>query len=412
MKFICANKARTTTAAAMRAAASAAAAAGFAAGIQAQDLPEFEHLPLDDQFTSGVGIDIADIDGDGLPDVIAWASSPGQLVWYRNPDWNKFTITTALQDIIDGAPQDIDGDGDIDVALAHDFSLGNYRGGGVLHWLENPGDPEAAQETGRQWTAHYIDETPTSHRILWADLNGDGRRELVNLPIIGTGAEAPLYDVGLELKAYPLPEDLAVARWNGVVLDRGLELSHGMTAAHWDEDDPEDLLTASFGGVHLFQLATMGEAVAKSRIGAGLQGPERPNIGSSEVAVGGLPRGDRFIATIEPWHGNQVVVYAGDEPLWNRLEIDDRLAAGHGLVTADLNDDEIDEIIAGGRGEPYQLAIYQYDESSGRWRREDLSGEVAVSGLAAADVDGDGDTDIAAVGAASGNIILYLNQGR
>ena len=378
-----------------------------AAGTAAQDLPEFERRVLDTEFQGGYGVDFADIDGDGLTDVVAWATNPGQLAWFRNPDWDKYAVTSTMQGNISSAPLDIDGDGDTDLALAHDFSLGNSTGGGVIHWMENPGDPMANEE----WPAHYIDEIPTSHRIRWADVNGDGSQELVNLPIIGIGASGPLYDVGLQLKSYPVPQDLTVESWNGVVLDHSLELSHGMSSVDWDGDGREDLLTASFGGVHLFQLATNGQAVAKTQIGEGLQGPERPNIGSSEVAVGDFP-GGRHIATVEPWHGNQVVVYQGGEFPWNRIEIDDSLAGGHGLVTADLDNDGVDEIIAGGRSEPHQLAIYQYDDRAERWRRENLDAGVAVSGLAAADMDGDGDIDLAAIGSATRNVVIYENLGR
>ena len=377
------------------------------AGIQAQELPEFDRQVLDSEFQGGYGVEFADIDGDGLTDVVAWAANPGQLAWFRNPGWDKYAVTSNMQGNIDAAPLDIDGDGDMDLALAHDFNLGDSTGGGVIHWLENPGDPMVDEE----WQTHYIDEIPTSHRVHWADVNGDGRRELVNLPIIGIGATGPLYDVGLQLKSYPVPTDLTVESWNGVVLDDSLELAHGMSSVDWDGDGREDLLTASFGGVHLFQLATNGLAVSKTRVGEGLQGPERSNLGSSEVGVGSFP-GGRYVAAVEPWHGNQVVVYQGDEFPWSRIEIDDRLAGGHGLITADLDNNGVDEIIAGGRAEPHQLAIYRYDDRAERWRREDLDTGVAVSGLAATDVDGDGDIDLAAIGSATRNVVVYLNLGR
>ena len=391
-----------------RRAPGALAAICAAAGAAAQGPPEFDRQVADTEFRGGYGLDFADIDSDGRTDIVAWATNPGQLVWFRNPDWDKYTVTLAMQGNIDAAPLDIDGDGDMDLALAHDFSLGDSTGGGVIHWLENPGDPMANQE----WQAHYIDEIPTSHRVHWADVNGDGRQELVNLPIIAIGASGPLYDIGLQLKSYPLPPDITAESWNGVVLDNSLELAHGIASVDWDGDGREDLLTASFGGVHLFQLATNGQAVSKTQVGEGLQGLERPNIGSSEVGVGGFPGGGRFVAAIEPWHGNQVVVYQGAEFPWNRTEIDDSLAGGHALITADLDDDDIDEIIAGGRSEPHKLAIYYYDDSAERWRSEELDTGVAVSGLAAADMDGDGDIDLAAVGAATRNVVVYRNLGQ
>lgn len=385
----------------------AAGAFCMAVAVQAQDLPEFEKQVLETEIQGGYGVDIADIDGDGLLDVIAWATNPGQLAWYRNPDWDKYAVSTTMQGNIYSASHDIDGDGDVDIALAHDFSLGDSTAGGVIHWLENPGDPMANQE----WQPHYIDEIPASHRIIWADVNGDGQQELVNLPIIGVGASAPLYDVGLQLKSYPVPEDLAVESWNGVVLDNSLEMSHGISRVDWDGKGRDDLLTASFDGVHLFQLASNGQAVAKTHIGTGMQDAERPGIGSSEVSMGRLPGGGRFVATVEPWHGNQVVVYKGDELPWNRTEIDDSLAGGHALLTVDLNNDNVEEIIAGGRSEPHLLAIYHYDDA-GRWQRQDLDTGVAVSGLAAADLDSNGYTDIIAIGSATRSVVVYLNLGR
>ncbi len=413
-------------------------AAGAWAQPQPQPLPDFDRQLLDADFEGGYGVGFADVDGDGRPDIIAWATNPGRIAWYRNPDWDKHPVATSLGGIVDSAPHDIDGDGDVDLALAHDFSLGDSTGGGVLHWLENPGDPTANQ----QWNAHYIDEIATSHRLLWADVNGDGKLELVNLPIVGVGAEAPLYAGTLQLKSYPVPEDLAAPGWSGVVLDHSLELAPGMASLDWDGDGRDDLLTASRGGVHLFQLAVNGRMVAKTLVGAGAPGidtaardGELSRLGSSEVAAGVLPGGRRFVAAIEPWHGNQVVVYQGDErpqpetalphfrdgnqvvvyqddelPM-NRLVIDDRIAEGHGLATADLNNDGVDEIIAGGRAEPYQLAVHQYDENGGRWRHHSLDTETAVSGLAAADVDGDGDIDLAAIGPATRALVLYRNLG-
>ena len=184
----------------------------------------FEKFTLDETMRGGYGVEAADMDGDGLTDIIALSTNPAQFAWYKNPTWEKYVISTVAQGNIDAAPRDIDGDGDTDIVLASAFNLGASTEGGLLHWLENPGNPTVNQE----WEMHYIDEVPTSHRIKWADINGDGNDELVNLPIIGVGATSPLYDVDLQLKAYSVPEDLSVSRWPSVVLNESLQLSHGL----------------------------------------------------------------------------------------------------------------------------------------------------------------------------------------
>lgn len=370
---------------------------------------DFNKFTLDEEMRGGYGVEVADVDGDGLLDIIALATNPAQFAWYKNPDWEKFVISSVAERNIDAAPKDIDNDGDMDLVLASEFSLGDSNAGGLVHWLENPGNPTLNQE----WDMHYIDEIPTSHRIKWADITGDGNQELINLPIIGRGASAPLYDVNLPLKAYPIPSSLDRDNWPGIVLDQSLQLAHGLAIADWGQDGKDDLLTASFDGVHLYQLAANGEPVSKTRIGSGKQDAERPQIGSSEVDLGYLGN-NKFVASIEPWHGNEVVVYTeGNSSLWNRTVIETEFSNGHGLLAADLDNDGNDEIIAGGRSEPYKMAIYRYAGAEQGWQRINLDdGNIAVSGLAIDDLNGDGFMDIVAIGAGTRNVIYYENTGR
>ena len=63
-----------------------------------------------------------------------------------------------------------------------------------------------------------------------------------------------------------------------------------------------------------------------------------PKSGSSDVAVGHLGT-TRFLAAIEPWHGNQTTVYTMKDSAWAREVIDDSLLDGHTVQTADFNRD-------------------------------------------------------------------------
>ena len=53
--------------------------------------------------------------------------------------------------------------------------------------------------------------------------------------------------------------------------------------------------------------------------------------GSSEIKMGRLGK-QRFIAAIEPWHGNSVVVYTEEGRAWKRRALDLR---GHRLRVED-----------------------------------------------------------------------------
>ncbi len=393
----------------------AALALVLLSACQAGNVPRFDRQVLDESFAGGYGVEVADIDGDGLDDIVSLATSPAQFVWYHNPDWRKYVITRESTGNIATAPHDIDSDGDVDLVLASAFNLSDSTEGGLVHWLENPGNPMIDQN----WPRHLIDQIPTSHRVRWADVNGDGIKELINLPIIGVGAVAPDYAVGAQLTAYTVPADPRTERWGKVVISDTLEVAHGLGILDWDADGRDDLLIASFGGVELIQLASHGRFVDQSTIGVGKEGL-RPERGSSEVGVGTLRDHGRFVASIEPWHGNEVVVYRPDATgalPWLRQVIETEMVGGHALITADLNNDGNDEIIAGHRSSPFGLYVYRYvhdnEQDFPRWVRSTLdAGGIVVAGLVAGDFHNDGFKDIVAVGSAIANVVLFENHGR
>lgn len=373
------------------------------------DFPTFEKRVIDAEFAKGYQVSLADIDSDGTLEILALSTTPSKLVWYKNPGWERSVVTTTIPGNIDLAPYDVDGDSDTDLALASAFDLNDSTHGGDVQWLECPEDPAREKE----WTAHPICAIPTAHRVRWADVSGDSRKELLVLPIIGVGARAPGDSVPVRFTACEIPANPREDAWRIVVLDETLTLAHGICVAKWGDDSGEDILTASMEGTTRFHRKA-GEIV-KQQIAAGKDGPPAKR-GSSEVGYGRLRSADaQFVASIEPWHGSEVVAYLGDEATalsWPRTVIDTSFVDGHGLVCADLDRDGDDEIIAGHRGGEHNLFIYRFSPTDRKWNRIPIDlGGVSVAGLVTGDVNADGFPDIVATGTATNNVVLYMNLG-
>ena len=369
----------------------------------------FERIVMDSAFTRGYQVTAADFNNDQKPDLAAVSDREKEIVWYENPTWEKHIISNSTTSNIDLAPHDINDDGGMDMALACRFALNNSQEGGYVYWLENPGNAD------KLWEKHYIDSIPTAHRIRWVDVDGNGKEELINLPIIGIGAMAPTYDVPLDMVSYAIPDDPKADPWPKTIIDSSLHMAHGISIEQFVNDNQPDILTASFEGVTLY--TSVGEdgnnTWEKRQLGSGDISP-RPKQGASEVGLGSLGAPDQpFIATIEPWHGHQVVVYTPNEhenELWTRKVIDTTFVDGHALQCADLNNDGISEIIAGHRGEGYNLYIYHYHAQENTWSRYTLDkGGMSAAGLFIFDFDADGYLDIAACGSRTNNVILYRN---
>jgi len=376
-----------------------------------QLFPRFQ-AHLIDGLPRGYKVGTADIDRDGKLDVIGLATEPSSLVWYKNPSWEKYVLTSRAKEYVDLAPYDIDRDGRMDMVIAHDFGMSRTSSGGLVHWLRCPQDPT------QEWPMYTIGAEPTSHRIRWADIDGDGRKELINAPIMGRNAKAPLWDVGVNLIWYEIPEPPTLQPWEPHIIDDQLTVVHGISVVNWDDDGCDDILVASFEGIHLFRPQKEGKSISwsKTKLGVGEQ-VNREKRGSSEIAAGKIgSEKRRFLAAIEPWHGNNVVVYMPDSRSnapWHRFVIDASFNEGHALACADLDADGDDEVIAGYRGNGYSLYIYDCHDSIGeKWKRITLDeGDMAASGLDIADINSDGQLDVICLGTATSNIKWYENLG-
>ena len=347
----------------------------------------------------GYQVVVTDLNRDGKPDLIALASGMSELVWYENPNWQRHVIATDLNRMINLAAFDTDGDGVPEIVLATDFANEAKSSVGRVSLLVHDSDVR------KPWRMTEIDRIPTTHRIRAADIFGNGKKVAVSAPLAGAKAAKPDYRDKTPLVYYTSDQWI---RHHIPVENEGVV--HGIYIADWDGDGREDILTASFLGIHVFRLGKNGEWT-KTEIARGDPSPW-PQSGSSDLAVGKTST-RKFITAIEPWHGNQVAVYLEERGKWTRQVIDSGLVSGHTILTADLNGDGSDEIVAGFRGQGQSVWIYSALKPDARqWTRQTLdNGGMAASACAAADLNGDRRIDLVCIGSATANLKWYENKG-
>lgn len=349
------------------------------------------------RLTGGYQVVAVDINHDGKTDLVALASGMTELVWFENPGWQRHVIASNLSGMINLAAWDADGDGIPEIVLASGFSMDAKKSSGIVAVLRHKGDPR------EPWSMREIDRLPASHRLRWADIDGSGKKVVINQPLTGANVDHPEDHAHTPLVFYRPGE------WKReTISDQDEGVVHGIYIVDWDGDGRDEILTAGFTGIHLYKFGRDGQW-SRTEIAKGDPAPW-PKSGSSDIAVGQVGKG-RFLATIEPWHGNEVAIYRESGGTWQRHIIDDSLADGHTILTADFNRDGSDEVVAGYRGKGVNV-YYAQDGKGAEWTKTVLDNSMAAAACAIADLNGDGRPDIACIGAATANLKWYENLGR
>ena len=285
-----------------------------------------------------------DVNGDKLMDILAISGT--ELVWFQAPKWEKKVILGAgvtTADNVTLAPHDIDGDGRLDIALGAGWTRANT---GTLQWVK-----QNAPGSTPEWEMFPIGAEPNLHRIKWADVDGDKKLELIVAPLHAKGVKGP-EGAGARLLAFRPPANPKSDPWQQELIAEQNHMQHNFLSMNLDKDPQDEIVSASHEGLIAWKRGKDG-TYAKTVIGEGSPG---------EVKLGRVG-GRRMLATVDPWHGAGVMVYAEKPgaPLWARNQIETALAEGHALDWADFDGDGNQELAVGWRGKPFGLAVYFVD---------------------------------------------------
>jgi hypothetical protein len=178
-----------------------------------------------------------------------------------------------------------------------------------------------------------------------------------------------------------------------------------------ESDSPRQLLVAAKEGV--FRVLEAGLQSKAEQLASNEGG------GAGEVRLGRLADKGKFLATVEPMHGNSFVTYTPGTGtnLWKRHVIDETIVDGHAVACGDLLGIGGDQVVVGWRamnrpGVKVGLKLYTpLDAAAGRWRTTLVDDNtMACEDLCLADLNGDGKPDIIASGRATKNVKVYFNE--
>jgi hypothetical protein len=348
------------------------------------------HVIDGDRPYRAVFVDAADVDGDGLQDIItgAW--------WYRNPGqpggvWPRHEIGTPLNQMAVVADFDEDGDADIlGTVLADGAPSNKLHEGSAFVWARNDG-------AGNFEILDNIDAG-----------TGDFLQGAVLGTFNGSSREVMLswHNRTDTVESLTIPSEPAAEQWtirSATPLSQAEDLSTGDI----DGDGDLDLLLGSVwlqndgGNWNAHALFTTTDKPDRNRL-ADLNGDNRLD------AIIGYEKSNSTAIRLA-WYE------APTDPTqpWTERVID-TIVAPMSLDAGDMDGDGDIDIVAGehNKSHPSQGRVFAYENQGGSFRQHLIAtGDEHHDGTQLVDIDNDGDLDVVSIGWNHGRVLLYEHLG-
>ena len=339
----------------------------------------------------------ADFTGDGKMDVIS--SSSGKTRLFVAPDWKQVIIgDNKDHTFIHGETFDVDGDGDAD------FIGARYKPGLII-WFEQP-----KGATAGPWKARIAeDEIIGIHGVLKADVNGDGKLDLLANSGQPKG-KFPNSAAWLEVPKNPRN----AKRWTRHIFAKedAPGLSHYLGAGDLNGDGRLDITLAAKGGAA--DKSGMGEWFAWWEAGKDPTQPFKKHLlpGKHPGATNIMPadvNGDGKLDIIASrGHGTGLIWY--ENPKWEIHDINTDLQSPHCLQIGDIdNDGDLDAATCAYLS---RKAAWFENDGKGKFTTHIINADQCAYDIRLKDMDKDGDLDVLIAGQLSNNLVWYENSLR